>query len=111
MPSARIEACAVHANDDGQSMERLSINQAVDVHSLPPAADQISGVNEGEEHVYSFDNLIPACEFAVSLASEGHSNISLRTELERTIDLGEAQRIMSAWHSGQVALDAQEIEY
>ena len=56
-------------------MARLTINQAVDVHSLPPAADQISGVTRGEEHVHSFDNLIPACEFAVSLATEGHTNI------------------------------------
>lgn len=92
-------------------MPRLLINQAVDVHSLPPAADQISGVTEGDEHVHSFENLIPACEFAVSLASEGHANISLRTELERTIDLDEAKQIVSVWHSGKVPLDAEEIDY
>jgi len=92
-------------------MARSSINQSVDVHSLPPAADQISGVNEGEEHVHSFENLIPACEFAVSLASEGHSDISLRTELEGALDLAQAQRIVEAWHSGQATFDAEEIEY
>ena len=92
-------------------MARLTINQSVDVHSLPPAAARIPGVNEGEEHVHSFDNLIPACEFAVSVAGEGHTNISLRTELERTIDLEEAERIVRVWHSGQAPLDAEEIEY
>jgi hypothetical protein len=92
-------------------MARTSINQTVDVYSVPPAADQISGVNEGEEHVHSFDNLIPACEFAVSLASEGHSHISLRTALEGALDLAQAQQIVTAWHSGRAPLSAEDIEY
>ena len=92
-------------------MGRLSINQSVDVHSLPPPADQISGVNEGEEHVHSFENLIPACEFAVSLASEGHRNVSLSTEVDGALNLEQAQQIVGAWHSGQTPLDAEEIEY
>ncbi len=92
-------------------MPRSSLNQSVDVHSLPPAADQISGVNEGEEHVHTFENLIPACEFAVSLASEGHRNVSLSTELEGDLDLGQARQIVDAWHSGQAPLDVAEIEY
>lgn len=92
-------------------MSRASINQAVNVHSLPPAGDQISGVNEGDEHVHAFDNLIPACEFAVSLANEGHSHISLHTDWEGRLSLDEARRIVRAWESGQTRLDAQEIEY
>jgi hypothetical protein len=92
-------------------MSRSFINQAVNVHSLPPPEDQISGVNEGEEHVHSFDNLIPACEFAVSLANEGHSHISLHTDLEGRLNLDQARRIARAWESGQTPLDAQEIEY
>ena len=92
-------------------MPSLKISQAVDVHSLPPAGTQIEGVTEGDEHVHSFDNLIPACEFAVAIAGEGHTEVVLRTELERTIDLAEAQRIVSVWHSGQVPLRADEIEY
>lgn len=92
-------------------MARASINQAVNVHSLPPVGDQISGVNEGEEHVHSFDNLIPACEFAVSLASEGHDHISLHTDFDGVLDLAEARRIAIAWESGKAPLDADEIEY
>jgi hypothetical protein len=95
----------------GDYMPRCSINQSVNVHSVPPAAAQISGVNEGEEHVHAFENLIPACEFAVSIASEGHSDVSLRTELEGDLDLAEAQQIVRLWHSGQVPLNAEEIEY
>ena len=91
-------------------MARYSLNQSVDVHSLPPSSEQISGVNEGEEHVHSFENLIPACEFAVSLASEGHSHIRLRTEVEGDLDLAEAQRVVEAWHSGKASLDADDIE-
>lgn len=92
-------------------MARASINQDVNVHSLPPAGDQISGVNEGEEHVHSFENLIPACEFAVSLAREGHGHISLHTDYDGVLDLAEAQRIATAWETGKAPLDAEEIEY
>jgi hypothetical protein len=92
-------------------MTRASINQAVDVQSLPPAGDQISGVNEGEEHVHTFKNLIPACEFAVSIANEGHGQISLHTDLDGVLDLAEAQRIARAWESGRAPLDAEDIEY
>jgi hypothetical protein len=92
-------------------MARATINQPVNVHSLPPVGDQIPGVNEGEEHVHSFENLIPACEFAVSIAKEGHGSISLHTDLDGVLDLAEAQRIASAWESGKAPLDAEEIEY
>lgn len=91
-------------------MSRFSINQAVDVHSRPPAAEQISGVTEGETHVHSFDNLIPACEFAVSLADEGHADISLHTDFDGVLDLDQAQRIVGVWHTGRVPLNAVEIE-
>ena len=51
-------------------MPLLAINQPVDVHSQPPGADQSRGLVQGAEHVHPFDNLIPACEFAVALAKE-----------------------------------------
>lgn len=92
-------------------MARSLINQAVNVHSLPPPSEQISGVNEGDEHVHSFDNLIPACEFAVSLAREGHTDISLHTDFEGVLDIDQAQRIVRAWESGRTPLDAEKIEY
>ena len=92
-------------------MARALINQSVDVYSIPPAADQIGGVTEGEEHVHSFENLIPACEFAVSLASEGHGAIRLQRELEGALNLEQAQQIVQAWHLGRAALDAESIEY
>jgi hypothetical protein len=85
-------------------MPVLSINQAVDVHSHPPGA-------HGDEHVHSFNNLIPACEFAVSLDKEGHLNISLFTDSGNTLDISEARRIVEVWESGKVSLDAEEIEY
>jgi len=92
-------------------MARALINQSVDVYSIPPAAEQISGVTEGEEHVHSFESLIPACEFAVSLASEGHGGIRLQRELEGALNLEQAQQIVQAWHSGRTPLDAEAIEY
>ncbi len=92
-------------------MPRATLNQPVNVHSLPPAGDQIPGVNEGEEHVHSFENLIPACEFAVSLAGEGHRQISLHTDFDGVLDLAEAHRIATAWEAGKAPLDAEEIEY
>jgi len=92
-------------------MARALINQSVDVYSIPPAAEQISGVTEGEEHVHSFESLIPACEFAVSLASEGHGGIRLQRELEGALNLEQAQQIVQAWHSGRAPLDAEAIEY
>jgi hypothetical protein len=92
-------------------MTRALLNQSVDVISVPPAAEQIRGVNQGEAHVHTFANLIPACEFAVSLASEGHTEISLRTQREGALDLAEAQAIVGAWHTGRTPLDAEEIEY
>jgi hypothetical protein len=95
--------------EDG--MARSLINQPVNVHSLPAAGEQIPGVNKGEEHVHAFDNLIPACEFAVSLASEGHREIILRTQWEGALDLEQAQQIVAAWHSGRTPLDAERIEY
>jgi hypothetical protein len=91
-------------------MPRLPINQPVDVHSHPSGTQQ-GGAIQGDEHVHSFVNLIPACEFAVSLAREGHLNINLHTESGVALDLSEAQRIVKVWESGTVPLDAEEIEY
>jgi hypothetical protein len=91
-------------------MPVLSINQAVDVHSHPPS-DQQGRVTQGDEHVHSFNNLIPACEFAVSLDKEGHLSINLYTDSGSALDIGEARRIVEVWESGKVSLDAEEIEY
>ena len=85
-------------------MPVLSINQAVDVHSHPPGV-------QGDEHVHSFNNLIPACEFAVSLDKEGHLDINVFTESGSALDIGEARRIVEVWETGKVSLDAEEIEY
>jgi hypothetical protein len=92
-------------------MPVLSINQAVDVHSHPPGAQRGNGMTQGDEHVHSFNNLIPACEFAVSLDNEGHLNINLYTDSGSALDISEARRIVDVWESGKVSLDAEEIEY
>ena len=92
-------------------MPVLSINQPVDVHSHPPEARRSDGLIQGDEHVHEFKNLIPACEFAVSLAKEGHLNINLYAESGDTLDILEAQKIVEVWESGNVSLDAEEIEY
>ncbi len=91
-------------------MARILINQPVDVHSYPPDANQVDGTFTGDEHVHDFINLIPACEFALSLAKEGHLNVSLRTEGGNDLDLVQAQQIVNAWTSGKVAAEAEEIE-
>jgi hypothetical protein len=92
-------------------MPILPINQAVDVRSYPPRVEQQPDQTENDEHVHAFDNLIPACEFAASLAKEGHLNISLDTDSGSTLDIAEAQRIVAVWESGKVPLSAEEIEY
>jgi hypothetical protein len=92
-------------------MPVLSINQSVDVHSHPPVGQQENDVNPNDEHVHTFNNLIPACEFAVSLHKEGHLDISLYTNSGSTLDIAEAQRLVEVWESGKVSLDAEEIEY
>jgi hypothetical protein len=92
-------------------MPVLSINQAVNVHSHPPEARRSDGSVQGDEHVHNFDNLIPACEFAVSLDKEGHLNINLYTDSGSDLDIGQAQQIVAVWESGKVSLDAEEIEY
>jgi hypothetical protein len=92
-------------------MSALSINQAVAVHSHPPGARLENGVTQGDEHVHTFNNLIPACEFAVSLDKEGHLNINLYTDSGSALDIAEARRIVEVWESGSVSLDAEEIEY
>jgi hypothetical protein len=92
-------------------MPVLSINQAVDVHSHPPGAERGDGAIQGYEHVHTFNNLIPACEFAVSLDKEGHLNINLYTDSGSALDIGEARRLVEIWESGKVSLDAEEIEF
>jgi len=92
-------------------MPVLSINQPVDVHSHPPEARQSDALIQGDEHVHEFPNLIPACEFAVSLAKEGHVNINLYTDSGSALDIGQAQRIVEVWESGKVSLEAEEIEF
>ncbi len=69
------------------------------------------GSIRGNEHIHSFNNLIPACEFAVSIAKEGHTGVSLKTDLAGALDLSEAKRIVEVWESGKVSLDAEEIVF
>jgi hypothetical protein len=92
-------------------MARIAINQTVDVRSHPPIAQRGGGSVQGDEHVHTFANLIPACEFAVSLATEGHLNISLYTTSSGVLDLGQARRIAGIWESGNVSLDATHLEF
>jgi hypothetical protein len=92
-------------------MARISINQPVDVHSHPPTALRPDGTIQGDEHVHTFNNLIPACEFAVSLAREGHLNITLYAESDGALDLDQAHQIAKIWESGKVALDATDLEF
>jgi hypothetical protein len=63
-------------------MTTLPINQAVDVHWQLPSAQKPDGRIEGDEVVRTFDNLIPACEFAVAMAKSrwrGRAETSRRT--------------------------------
>ena len=86
-------------------MARVAINQPVDVHSHPP------GGAPGDDHVHAFNNLIPACEFAVALAAEGHLDITLQTAWGGVVTLDEARRIAKIWESGAVALDATHLDF
>jgi hypothetical protein len=92
-------------------MPRLPINQTVDVHSHPPGTQPTGGSTQGDEHVHPFVNLIPACEFAVSLAREGHLDLTLHTETGVVLNIGDAQRIVEIWESGAAPFDAEDIEF
>lgn len=92
-------------------MPAISINQAVDVHWQLPNAQRGDGPIIGDEVERVFENLIPACEFAVAMAKEGHLNISLYPERGPVLEISDAQRIKDIWESGKVALEAEELEY
>ncbi len=91
-------------------MPKISINQAVDVHWHMSPAHRDKG-QAADEVVRTFDNLIPACEFAVSMAKEGDLDIHLYPETGHALKLEDAQRIVSLWESASVPLEATEIEY
>jgi hypothetical protein len=91
-------------------MTTLPINQAVDVHWQLPSAQKPDGRIEGDEVVRTFDNLIPACEFAVAMAQEGNLLVTLYPESGPVLDTSQAHKIKMAWESGNVETDATELE-
>lgn len=99
------------ARKTGDDITSILIDQGVDVHSHPPGTQNPDGSFQREEHVHRFGNLIPACEFAVSLAKEGHLNISVYPEPGPVLELSQARRIVEIWESGEVPFEVEEIEF
>jgi hypothetical protein len=92
-------------------MPVISINQAVDVHWRLPSAQRADGPIIDDKVTRTFENLIPACEFAVAMAKEGNLDIHLYLVTGPVLDLAGAQRIVDVWESGQVSLEAEEMDY
>ncbi len=92
-------------------MPSISINQAVDVHWHLPSTPHVDGPIVSDKVTRTFENLIPACEFAVAMAKEGNLNFSLHPDSGPVLDLNDAQRIVDVWESGKVSLEAEEMEY
>ncbi len=92
-------------------MAKMLINQAVDVHWHLPSAQKPDQTIAGDEVVRTFNNLIPACEFAVAMAREGNLLVSLYPDSGPPFDLTQAQTIVTAWETGKIALDATELEF
>jgi hypothetical protein len=84
-------------------MKTVLINQTVDVHWRMAKADKSETPSERDEVTRAFPNLIPACEFAVSLAREGDQFIELHPENGPALTLAEAQLIVTKWESGEIA--------
>jgi hypothetical protein len=91
-------------------MKSIVINQAVDVHwrlSNPIGTD---GDTAGDKIQRTFANLIPACEFAVSMAKEGHVNIDLYPEGGPSLTVAQALEIITKWESGEISDVATHVE-
>jgi hypothetical protein len=90
-------------------MTAILINQAVDVHWHLPSA-QIDGTILGDEVTRTFDNLVPACEFAVAMAKEGNLLVQLYPDIGPVLDISQAEKIAADWETGKIPVDAKDIE-
>lgn len=91
-------------------MKSVLINQSVDVHWRHPEPNASKAPSGRDEVTRTFPNLIPACEFAVSMAREGDVLMELRPENGPTLNLAEAQAIKAKWESGEIAETAEDVE-
>lgn len=91
-------------------MKTVLINQSVDVHWHIAKAPKSEKPSDDDEVTRTFPNLIPACEFAVSMAREGDLLIQLYPESGPELDLAEAQVIVTKWESGEIAETAEEVD-
>jgi len=65
---------------------------------------------EGDEVVRTFENLIPACEYAVAMAKEGNLLVHLYPDAGPSLNVAQAQKIVTEWETGKISIDATEIE-
>ena len=91
-------------------MKSININQSVEVHWRMPPASPSSKPSEKDEVTRTFPNLIPACEFAVSMAREGDLLLELYPDGGPTLSLADAQNIVTKWETGEIADTAEIVE-
>jgi hypothetical protein len=91
-------------------MTAILINQTVDVHWHLPGAQKTDGTIEGDKVTRNFDNLVPACEFAVAMAKEGNLLVQLYPDTGPILDISQAQKIATDWETGKIPVDATDIE-
>jgi hypothetical protein len=80
---------------EGEGMDSIPVDQAVDVHWHLPTALKPEGTISGDEHICKFIGLIAAARFAVEKAAEGNLNVNLYLAIGPALNSTQAQRIVT----------------